>query len=254
MSEKTDVVIQEPDAIEPGQETIEPELEEQEPEPEPEAEQEPEPEAPKHDAQSRIRQLVSEKAELKAQLDRAIAPPPQENLKPNPENYVGGVFNPDYIEDLTDFKMADAIAKRDYQQAVERRMNAVRDREAEFIKSNPDYHNALDIVSSSTLINDGLIYEAIVDDEHAPEIVFYLGNNPKVLAQIERMSPAQKIMKLGAISASFEKSVDKPAQVSRAAKPVSPISGGSVPLTKAARILAAEKSGDYDEWKAAQKL
>jgi len=247
--ETTDITTQEPAEIEP---VIEPEAEQ--PETETEAEQEPEPETPKHDAQSRIRQLVSEKAELKAQLARATAPPPPENNKPDPAAYVGGVFNPDYIEDLTDFKMTEAIQKRDYQQTVERRMSTVKDREAEFIKSNPDYYNALDIVSSSSLINDGLIYEAIVDDEHAPEIVFFLGNNPKILAQIERMSPAQKIMKLGAISASFESKATPAAQVSRAAKPVSPISGGSVPITKAARIAAAEKSGDYDAWKAAQKL
>jgi hypothetical protein len=59
---------------------------------------------------------------------------------------------------------------------------------------------------------------------------------------------------LATISASFDKEMVKPqAQVSRAAKPVSPISGGSVPLTKAAQIAAAEKSGDYDAWKAAMK-
>jgi hypothetical protein len=253
MSEETDVTIQESD------QSIEKEIEEQEQEvneeqQEEEDQQEKESEPVKHDAQSRIRQLVNEKAELKAQLERATAPPPQENLKPDPADYVGGVFNPDYIEDLTDFKMTEAIHKRDFQQSTEKRINAVRDREAEFIKANPDYHNALDIVTGSNLINDGLIYEAIIDDEHAPEIVFFLGNNPKVLAQIERMSPAQKIMKLGAISASFDKEMVKPqAQVSRAAKPVSPISGGSVPLTKAAQIAAAEKSGDYDAWKAAMR-
>jgi len=83
-----------------------------------------EPEPKKHDAQSRIRQLANEKALLRQenqelqdllrqrQPDRGQAPVQSGGEKPKPDDYVGGVFNPDYIEALTDYKMVQAIERR----------------------------------------------------------------------------------------------------------------------------------------------
>ena len=252
----TDVVVESNDPEPEESEVIEQPVEQ--PELEPIEQPEPEPQA--HNAQTRIRRLNEEKKALQAEVEALSAKinTPTKEIetigKPSPEDFVGGVFNPDYIEALTDYKMGEALTKRDREQKTTTRLTAVKDREAEFVKSNPGYFDALSEVTASSLINDGLIYEALIDDDNAPRIVFYLGNNPEELAKIENLSVHQKIMKLGAISASFDNQSGKPTPISRAAKPITPIGSGNVPVSKADKIAAAEKSGDYDAWKEANKL
>jgi len=94
---------------------------------------EPEPETKKHDAQSRIRQLANEKAllrqenqELQDLLRQRQAERTQQQAatvgdKPKPDDYVGGVFNPDYIEALTDYKMVQAIERREHERTEQQK-------------------------------------------------------------------------------------------------------------------------------------
>jgi len=223
---------------------------------------EPEPETKKHDAQSRIRQLANEKALLKQEIaemqdmlkQRKVEREPAQTQtfadKPKPDDYVGGVFNPDYIEALTDYKTAIAIDKRDHEKVEQQKIEAVKAKEAAFVQTNPGYQDALDAVTTSSLIDSQLIYEAISEDDNAPALVFYLGTNPGELERISRLSQAKKVMALGAISDALNNTAQAPSKPRpQHPKPIAPLSGNAPTLSLDERLNQAEKNGDADEYR-----
>ena len=230
-------------------------------EPEAEETQEVEPEPKKHDAQSRIRQLANEKAMLKQELaemqdllrqqkpERGKSPVQTIGEKPKPDDYVGGVFNPDYIEALTDYKTAIAIDKREFEKTEQQKIEAVKAKEAAFVQKNPGYQDALDTVTSSSLIDSQLIYEAISEDDNAPALVFYLGTNPSELERISRLSQAKKVMALGAISDALNSSETTKKPRPPQARPITPLTGTAPTLSLDERLNQAEKNGDADEYR-----
>jgi len=223
---------------------------------------EPEPETKKHDAQSRIRQLANEKALLRQEnqelqdllRQRQTEKTQQQSStvgdKPKPDDYVGGVFNPDYIEALTDYKTAIAIDKREHAKAEQQKIEAVKAKEAAFVQTNPGYQDALDAVTTSSLIDSQLIYEAISEDDNAPALVFYLGTNPGELERISRLSQAKKVMALGAISDALNNTAPALAKTrAQHPKPIAPLSGNAPTLSLDERLNQAEKNGDADEYR-----
>jgi hypothetical protein len=265
MSEINDIEVVDsmPEAAASEDVELTPEAETEEaPDVEREPEPEPEPEPKKHDAQSRIRQLANEKALLRQEnqelqdLLRQRQPErgkPQVQVsaeKPKPDDYVGGVFNPDYIEALTDYKTEQAISKREHERTETQKIEAVKAKEAAFVQGNPGYQDALDAVVTSSLIDSQLIYEAISEDDNAPALVFYLGTNPVELERISKLSQAKKIMALGAISDGLTATAQAPAKVrAPQAKPLTPLSGNAPTLSLDERLNLAEKSGDADEYR-----
>ena len=238
-----------------------------------EAEKEPE---QKHTAQARIRQLANEKAALKIELaemqdllrdrlskDQGAS---QENTvtqrpgKPNPADYAGGVFNDEYVEAITDYKLAIALENRDRKEKQYAEIQAIKAKEDSYTQDHPDYPDAIAFVLKSSLIDSEQVYSAIAEDDNGPALMYHLSQDPSMLATIAAMPLHRKIMTLGALSAKLQArdSTEElaPAQkpkVSKAAPPITPIKGGRLPLSTSELMEAAEKSGDYDAWKAAKK-
>jgi hypothetical protein len=231
------------------------------------AEQEPEvesePEQRKKDAQSRIRELANTNRELKerlAALEEAKAQPviaPAE--KPNPADFVGGKFNDDYQDAIRAYDRAEITASikaelyADQQKTtIEAEKAKVIERENVFKDSHPDYDDALSAVMNAGIV-DGGIADALIDLDNGFDIVYKIGNDEDLLYQLAAMTPAQRLMKIGALSAQSSGTTAPPAaKISQAAKPITPVSGGKTVLTGAAAIEAAEKAMDYDAWKAAK--
>jgi len=242
--------------------TPEPEAVETETETETETEQTPE--AKKKDAQSRIRQLANENRELKewkaAQEAEKAQPVIAPADKPNPADFVGGKFNDDYqdaLEAWNDARVSDriaqALAERETKQAVQTQVQTIKARENAFRETHTDYDDVFRAVDDSGIIDDQLVLNAIIELENSPEIIYQIGNDEDLLYQLAVMTPAQRLMKIGALSARASGTTAPPAaRISQAAKPITPVSGGKAVLTGAAAIEAAEKAMDYDAWKAAK--
>jgi hypothetical protein len=237
--------------------------------PEPDANGETEPdepeertEKPKRDAQERIRKLAAERKEALERAERAEAAlaakaiPPE--TKPNPADYVGGRFNDDYQDALdawrdaqTEQRIAQAIAERERQSSVEATKSIIQEHEKAFRETHQDYDDA--IAKSGVLFDDPITVSAITEIDNITEIAYMIGKDDALLEQLARMTPTQRLIKIGALSVANQQPPVKTVRVSQAAKPITPVSGGSAALTGTAAIEAAEKAMDYDAWKAAKK-
>jgi len=237
-------------------------------EPEVESEVEQTPEARKKDAQSRIRELANKAraAEERAQAaEAALAartnPPPD---KPNPADYVGGRYNDNYQDDLdawrdtqTEQRISQALVQAERDKAVNSQKSVIAEREAEFKAVTPDYEEM--IANALPLFDDPVTNSAITEIENITEIAYAIGKDPELLAQFERMTPSQRLVKMGMMAAqSGTEPAQKPVRISQAAKPITPVSGGKTVLSGQAAIDAALKHNanghiDYDAYKAAVK-
>lgn len=237
--------------------------------PEPDANGETEPdepeertEKPKRDAQERIRKLAAERKEALERAERAEAALaakaiPPEN-KPNPADYVGGRFNDDYQDALdawrdaqTEQRIAQAIAERERQSSVEATKSIIQEHEKAFRETHQDYDDA--IAKSGVLFDNPITASAITEIDNITEIAYIIGKDDALLEQLARMTPTQRLIKIGALSVANQQPPVKTVRVSQAAKPITPVSGGSAALTGTAAIEAAEKNMDYDTWRRLKK-
>jgi len=232
-------------------------------EPEVESDVEQTPEVRKKDAQSRIRELANKAraAEERAQAAEAAlaarATPPVD--KPNPEDYAGGRYNDSYQDDLdawrdaqTEQRISQALVQAERDKAISSRKSVIAEREAEFKAVTPDYDEM--VVHALPLFDDPLTNTAITEIENITEIAYAIGKDPELLAQFERMTPSQRLVKMGMMAAQgIASPTQKTVKISQAAKPITPVSGGSAVLTSNAAMEAALKAGDFEAYKAAKK-
>lgn len=240
----------------------------------PEAEEQPEEseqQQKKRDAQARIRQLAAEKRELEQRLaeieQQKQAKPETQNQqesklqRPDPANYVGGKFNDDYqrdyenyIEKVAEERALKAIEQKQKVTEVENKVSQIQRAEEVFMQQHADYTDVLqDVIDSGIL--DATVYQAIIDLPNSPEIVYKIGSDPDLLAELSAMSPNQRLLKIGAIAYQSQQPQQAQAKpkISNAPKPITPIGNGTAPVLNASQVMeAAEKAGDYDSWKAAK--
>lgn len=219
----------------------------------------------KRDAQERIRKLAAERKEALERAERAEAALAEKNApktdEPNPADFVGGEFNPEYRRALREYDKAqiavDIRAELERDKLVtelESEKAIVKSKEAKFAESHPDYHEAVQTVFSVGAIQTGDgIADALVDMDNGLEIVYQIGKDPDLLEEFTRLSPMQKLIKIGALSVANQQQTVKPVRVSQAVKPITPVSGGSAALTGTAAIEAAERDMDYDRWRRLKK-
>ena len=266
-----------PETAEPPRYTLlsnEPEAEvtaEVEAEPEQTEEAEPEPEKTKRDANERIRQLnertktaEAEAAKLKEDVRRVeaellkIAERSAQHDKPKPEDFVGGKFNDEYQDALESWRdaqmetrIAQALVERERDSSVQATKRVIQEHEEAFKATHADYSEVIAV--ALPLFDDPITASAITEIDNITEIAYNIGKDPELLAQLERMTPTQRLIKIGALSVAGQTAQTPAKRVSTAATPITPVSGGSAVLTGAAAIEAAEKSMNYDAWKAAKK-
>ena len=258
-AEQTTETTATPEATEPSRYT----LLSNEPEPEATTEPEPEPEKPKRDANERIRKLnertiaaEAETARLKAELEsRNVKTTVSTDTEPNPDDYVGGVFNDKYRADLREYARqiarAEIQAEQHAAQLEESRLQVI-NRENKFKAENPDYDYAVRNFMAAGLANEG-IADLLIDLPNGFEIVNQIGNDEDLIDELKAMPLAQRLIKIGALSVAGQAAQPTTKRVSTAATPITPVSGGSAVLTGQAAIEAAEKAQNYDAWKAAKK-
>lgn len=170
--------------------------------PEPEAEAQAEPK-PKKTAKERIDELTWQKRELERQnqalLDRLggkQAPAqvaqqiPQGDGKPSPEGYEGGVYDPAYIEDLTDWKAEQAVTRRlEANKATETVRSKLSTFESKTGELYPDGEpDGLQAFRQLPVVPP-VISEILMESDIGPKLAEHLGDNPREFERLSALPP-----------------------------------------------------------------
>jgi hypothetical protein len=182
-----------------------------------------------HGAQKRIDELTWEKYEALRRADAlaqelaAVKTPKPEPAKP-PGSLEEFGFDEakhrdawaKYNESIVDAKVAEALAKRDQQRAVEARTQTFRQKEASFLEKTPDYRE----VAYRAPISDE-IAQLVMESDLGPELAYYLGKNPALAQEISNFSGVQAARALGRVEERLESQKRAPAApaVSKAPPP-----------------------------------
>jgi len=169
--------------------------------------------------QRRIERLTRENEELKRQLVGG-QPPPKPQDKPSEPAAAADSGKPKledfqtleaYQEALTDWKLdqrersqKEAAAKTAAEDAVRTEQEKWAKKEKAAQKAHDDYDDVIDAVVIPAGPGVRAARQAILEDDHGAELLYYLGKNPKELARIAGLSPASAAMAIGRLSARFD--------------------------------------------------
>jgi len=181
---------------------------------------------------------------------------PENNSKPSPDEFKDA------------FEYAEALADWSAEQALVRREQEVRQREAETQKQKviqtwqqkleatkaelPDYE---DMVASSTVAVSDAVRDAIIESDVGPRILYELASDDDLAAKLTSMSIPSALKMIGKLEAQFEKT-EAPAKAekksvtakSNAPEPIKPLrSTGGV-----ADVAIDGEKMSFQQWKAAR--
>lgn len=219
--------------------------------------------------EKRFSELTKARKEAEAraeELEKRLAAL-QSNAEPQqraPENNAKPV--PDDFRDA--FEYAEALADWSAEQALVRREQEVRQREAETQKQKviqtwqqkleatkaelPDYE---DMVASSTVAVSDAVRDAIIESDVGPRILYELASDDDLAAKLTSMSVAGALKMIGKLEAQFEKTeasakAEKKSVTakSNAPEPIKPLrSTGGV-----ADVAIDGEKMSFQQWKAAR--
>jgi hypothetical protein len=199
-------------------------------------------------------ELERENADLKARLKKPASSPGEtkENKKPVPddfENYEA------YNEALLDWKLEDKLTRETQKQDEDKRLSQQKEIEQTFYNRLEKYSNEHEDFFELVIDNKDLkitpnMFQAVMDSEHAPEILHELGKNPDEAARIAKLSPVAVIREIGRIEAKFIKPPDPPKKkLTDAPPPIEPI-GGNKKGEKKPEDMGNE---EYRRWRRGEK-
>jgi len=222
--------------------------------------------------QRKIDRLIRENSELLERV-RALEQTPPAAAAPSapgaPPPAVGGTPRPDlndyktledYTEALTEWKLDQREEKRKAEE-TQRAAEAARKSEQESWtakeqaaqKAHPDYQELIE----STPIPQGpgvlAARQALLEDEHGAELLYWLAKNPAELKRIAALSPVGAVFAIGKLSAAYAPPAPenpKP-KVSSAPRPLSPISHGTVKT--ADNVYDEDTARDWKRWNRARE-
>ena len=167
--------------------------------------------------QRRIERLTRENEELKRQLAGAQPPPPKPQDKPSEPATAGKPKLEDfqtleaYQEALTDWKLdqrergrKEAEARTAAENAARAEQDSWAKREKAARKAHDDYDDLIDTVVIPAGPGVLAARQAMIEDEHGAELLYYLAKNPKELERIAGLPPASAVLAIGKLSAKFD--------------------------------------------------
>lgn len=186
----------------------------------------------KHEARrqaERLEKVLEQQEQLLRQLSPNNVPEQASLMPPNPEDYVGGQFDPRYMQDMMNYTRESAKAeaieavKREQQevtqrQAVMEQQQRLETAEAAARAKYQDYDFVIEsITSDPRLAQNATIRQALLGLDNGPEIAYTLGKNLDVAYEIANMNPIQAGMRLAEI-------INRaPRRTSNAPTPIKPI-------------------------------
>ena len=208
------------------------------------------------EAEARAEELERRLKALENQGQPAQAQP-QGNVKPKPDDYKDA------------FEYAEALSEWSAEQALLRREQEVKQREAEAkretviktwqqkleatIAELPDYQ---EMVASSTVSVNDTVRDAILESDVGPRILYELASDDEMAEKLSTMTTASALKMIGRLEAKFEKT-EEPAKAekktvaakSKAPEPIRPLrSTGGV-----ADVVTDGNDLSYQQWKAARQ-
>lgn len=190
--------------------------------------------------QRRIDKLTREKRELEARIaaleaklaggtgktpageDHEPTPPGEAPGKPKPEDF--DTYEA-YTEALTDWKLEQRERERARQEAERRVFERWLQRIEAARQAHPDFD---EVVDSDTPVSAAM-QQAILESDLGAEIAYWLGKHRAEAERISQLPPIAAIREIGRIEASLSQAEPSPkpkAPITRAPKPVTPVSGG----------------------------
>jgi hypothetical protein len=173
---------------------------------------EPEPK-PRKSAQERIDELTRARREAERDVEfwkaKALQTPqqpqpaqaaqeqPQGDGRPDPSQYEGGYQNPDFIEDLTDWKAeqaAERLAQRHQQRTHQQ--TAVETYQSRTKALFPEGKPAGLVAFERLEVVPVAVNDIVGDSEIGPKLAAHLGDNPAELDRLFRLSPALQAREL----------------------------------------------------------
>jgi hypothetical protein len=187
----------------------------------------------KHEARRQAERL-EKILEQQEQMLRQMKPPEPEKpglVAPDPAKYVGGVYDPKYMQDMLQYTRVSAAeeAKQSIMRDMEERQaqKAMAEADAKLQVAEKaarakwqDYDTVISpITSDPQLAQNQTIRQAVLGMENGPEIAYLLGRNLDVAYEIASMNPVRAGMRLA------ELLNRAPRKTSNAPTPITPIAG-----------------------------
>jgi hypothetical protein len=188
---------------------------------EPEAGEQPKPKG--KSAQDRIDELTRDKhAERRAReaLEREVAElrqaqpkteTPKAEAEPNPEDFQYGETDPGFIRALARFEAKQAFRaeaeqhqRRTHAQSIEQTWEQ---RQADFAKETPDYHEVLD----RDWVCTPVMADAIRTSDDGARVAYHLAQHPDEARRIAGMEAIAQVRALGRLEATLAKPAEAPA-------------------------------------------
>lgn len=188
--------------------------------------------------QKRIGELVREREDAKREAEywrkQALEdkgkpePKPQTEEKPKVDQFQS---YEEYLEALADWKAEQKFTEREKkreqetrQERASREFNELRSTFAQRAEQAAEkYEDFEEVAFSPDVPVSEAMVPAILSSEHGPDLMYYLGQNPKEAARIARLSPIAAARELGKLEAKLSEPPAK--RPSKAPEPINPVGG-----------------------------
>lgn len=208
----------------------------------------------KHEARrqaERLEKILEQQEAMLRQIQPQKAAEESAFAPPNPDDYVGGQFDPRYMQDMMAFTRESAkieaieAVKREQQAMMQHQALAEQQRKLETAEAAArarynDYDGVIEqITSDPILAQNPVIRQALLGLENGPDIAYTLGKNLDVAYELANMNPIQAGMRLAEL-------VNRaPRRVSNAPTPIKPLSGASGGTPGNSKELSDMSTAEY---------
>lgn len=218
----------------------------------------------KHEARrhaERLEKMLEQQEAMRKQLaSQPASQEPTGPVAPNPDDYVGGQFDPRYMQDMLAYTRestkAEAIAaiKQEQQELMQRQAMAQQQQRLDTAEAAArarynDYDAVIEgITTDPVLAQNNVIREAVLGMDNGPEIAYMLGKNLDVAYEIANMHPIQAGMRLAEI-------INRaPRKTSNAPTPIKPLNAASGGTPGNAKALSEMSTAEYIAARNAEEL
>ena len=187
-------------------------------------------------------------AEQRAATSQTPQTPQGSDGKPNPEDFQDGVYDPAYVEALTDWKADQAVSKRlserDQVRTQQTALTAFNARAAEaFPDGEPDGLKALKAIPQLSQT----VAMTILDMDDGPKVADHLGANRAELSRIESLPPHMQVLELAKISTRLASAPAAVSSVNRTPNAPAPPEGAA--RGAGGRFTVAPDTEDFSAFK-----
>lgn len=166
---------------------------------------------------------------------------PASSEPPKPADYKNAV---DYAEALAEHKYNERVVQREQQKQFSEVVSTHASREEQARDKWDDYDEVA--LNDNLPVTEGMAL-TIVESEIGPDILYWLGRNPKEAERISRLSPLSQAREIGKIE--IHLSANPPAKkVSNAPEPIRPVGTRSTTPTYSPSDPRSDKAMSDSEW------